>query len=272
MTRLSLGCAALILGAAGAVWAAESPAVNTSTSAPKTVITSRTARVLGKGRTVEFTGDVVLVRGADTMWADRLVTEDNNAFARAWGNVVFRRQSEGDLVRWESWGDRAVYDTRLASGTVWGDGKAARARRTPVGDPTLRGGVVEVEAPVITLARTATGPVVSDGAAGLAHARGGVYIKSVESTPTVRVTQLWSERADYNGPEDRFEVEGVFLGKWERAEEDGLPPSLDRSYARQTEGRDQRELQGERIVFHPAARRVVVERRAQAFIRFEQKK
>ncbi len=259
-----------ILGVAGVTRAADSAAVNASTAAPKTVITSRSARVLGKGRTVEFTGDVVLVRGADTMWADRLVTEDNNAFARAWGNVVFRRQSEGDLVRWESWGDRAVYDTRLASGTVWGDAKAARARRIPVGDPTLRGGVVDVEAPVITLARTATGPVVSDGAAGLAQARGGVYIKSVESTPTARVTELWSERADYNGPEDRFEVEGVFLGKWESAEgEEGLPPTLDRSYARQSQGRDQRELEGERIVFHPAARRVVVERRARAFIRFE---
>lgn len=271
MTRLLLGCAALILGAAAAVRAADGPAVNASTAAPKTVITSRSARVLGKGRTVEFTGDVVLVRGSDTMWADRLITEDNNAFARAWGNVVFRRESEGDPVRWESWGDRAVYDTRLASGTVWGDGKSARARRTPVGDPSLRGGVVDVEAPVITLARTSTGPVVSDAAAGLAQARGSVYIKSLESTPTVRVTELWSERADYNGPEDRFAVEGVYgVSAW-GDRPDGPPANLDRPYARQSQGRDLREVEGERIVFHPVSRRLVVERRAKAFIRFEQK-
>lgn len=262
----------ICLGLCVSLCAADDSVVNASTAPPKTVITSRSARVTGKGRFVEFTGDVVLVRGADTLWADRLITEDNNAFARAWGSVRFRRQSFGDPVLWESWGDRAVYDTRLASGTIWGDASVARARRSPEGDPSLRGGVVDVEAPVITLARIATGPVVSDGAAGLAQARGGVYIKSVESTPIARVTEVWSERADYNGPEDRFEVEGVFPRPFAENASDGFPQVLDRPYARQIQGREQRDVEGERIVLHPTAQRVVVERRAKARMRFEQER
>jgi lipopolysaccharide export system protein LptA len=91
--------------------AAEDLAVERSTESPKTVITSRSARVLGKGQSVEFTGNVKLTRGNDFMSADRLVTEDNNRLARAWGKVFFRRDGAEEPVRWEAWGDRAVYDT-----------------------------------------------------------------------------------------------------------------------------------------------------------------
>jgi lipopolysaccharide transport protein LptA len=148
-------------------------AVERSTEAPKTVITSQSARVLGKGQSTEFLGDVKLTRGNDFMSADRLVTEDNNAIARAWGHVFFRRDGTEEPVRWEAWGDRAVYETAAASGTLWGETRMARARRTPNGDEAMAGGVVEMVAPEITLARVSRSTGTSDLSAGIVTGRGG---------------------------------------------------------------------------------------------------
>lgn len=261
--------------------AAEDLAVVRSTDLPKTVITSKSARVLGKGQSVEFTGDVTLTRGNDFMSADRLVTEDNNNVARAWGQVFFRRDGAEEPVRWEAWGDRAVYDTSLASGTLWGERQPARSRRTPNGVVAMAGGVVEMVAPEISFLRVSRSTGTSDFSAGIVNGRGGVYLKSLEAGPPSRVTELWAERSDFDGPADSFRLSGAFApkgafvpggeGPWHGgAVPEGGPPSpLDRPYARQSQGREKRELRGEIIVLHPSSRRLEVERAVQAYLLFE---
>lgn len=267
--------------------AAEDLAVVRSTDLPKTVITSQSARVLGKGQSVEFTGNVTLTRGNDFMSADRLVTEDNNNVARAWGQVFFRRDGAEEPVRWEAWGDRAVYDTSLASGTLWGESQPARSRRTPNGVVAMAGGVVEMVAPEISFSRVTRSTGTSDLSAGIVNGRGGVYLKSLEAGPPPRVTELWADRSDFDGPADCFRLSGAFApkgasapkgafvpggeGPWRggAAPEGGPPVPLDRPYARQRQGRDQRELRGEIIVLHPSSRRLEVERAVQTYLLFE---
>jgi hypothetical protein len=249
--------------------AAEDLAVVRSTDLPKTVITSKSARVLGKGQSVEFTGDVTLTRGNDFMSADRLVTEDNNAVARAWGQVFFRRDGGEDPVRWEAWGDRAVYDTSVASGTLWGERQRALARRTPNGVAALAGGVVEMQAPEISFSRVSRSTGTSALSAGIVNGRGGVYLKSVEAGPAPRVTELWADRSDFDGPADCFRLEGAYALANGGAEPEGPPASLDRPYARQSQGREKRELRGKVILLHPSIRRLEVERAVQANLLFE---
>ncbi len=256
-------------------------AVERSTEAPKTVITSQSARVLGKGQSTEFLGDVKLTRGNDFMSADRLVTEDNNAIARAWGHVFFRRDGTEEPVRWEAWGDRAVYETAAASGTLWGETRMARARRTPNGDEAMAGGVVEMVAPEITLARVSRSTGTSALSAGIVTGRGGVYLKSVEAGTVPRVTELWSDRSYFDGPADLFRLEGAFAPPGALASSGAFAPApggvdrvgppvlTDRPYARQGQGREKRELRGEIIVLHPSERRLVVERGVRADLLYE---
>lgn len=254
----------------GGIGSAAEEGVVRSTGLPKTVITSRSARVLGKGQSVEFTGNVTLTRGNDYLSADRLVTENNNTVARAWGQVVFRRDGAEEPVRWEAWGDRAVYDTSLSSGTLWGESRPARSRRTPNGAAAMAGGVVEMVAPEISFSRVLRSTGTSDLSAGIVNGRGGVYLKSLEAGPPPRVTELWADRSDFDGPADCFRLAGTFVPWHGGAEPEGDPPALlDRPYARQRQGRDQRELRGEIIVLHPSRRRLEVERAVQAYLLFE---
>jgi len=272
MKRILFG----VMLAAGSV-AAEELAVVRSTDLPKTVIVSKSARVLGKGQSVEFTGDVTLTRGTDFMSADRLVTEDNNNVARAWGRVFFRRDGAEEPVRWEAWGDRAVYDTSVASGTLWGETQPARARRTPQGGADMTGGVVEMVAPEIDFSRVNRSTGTTPLSAGIVNGRGGVYLKSVESGKVSRVTELWADRSNFDGPADRFRLEGAFApaGAFGGSSSEGgfvfpgVPGGVDRPYARQGQGRDKRELRGQVIVLHPSSRRLEVERAVQANLLFE---
>jgi hypothetical protein len=267
----------------GGIVSAAELAVSRSTDLPKTVITSQSARVLGKGSSVEFTGNVTLTRGNDFLSTDRLVTEDNNNVARAFGKVFFRRDGTGELLRWEAWGDRGVYDSALSSGTVWGDRAPARARRTPLSGDALPGGVVEMVASEISLTQVERSSGTSGLSAGIVTGRGGVYLRSVETGPPARVTEVWSDRSDFDGPADRFRMEGAFVphgpfagsegdGERGRAGGEGPPLPLDRPYARQTQGREKRELRGETIDVHPAEKRLVVRKAVKANVLFETRK
>ena len=103
--------AAVSTGAA--MVAVSTPAVSLSTGPvappPKTVITSKKVQVLQRGRAVEFTGDVTLTREGDRLTADRVVTEEGNTVARAWGHVALSRNSPVENLTWEAWGDEAAY-------------------------------------------------------------------------------------------------------------------------------------------------------------------
>lgn len=260
-----------VLAVAGEA-AAGGPDVGVSTAAPKAVITSRSVRVLDKGGRVEFTGDVKLTRGDDFLSTDRLVTEEATNVSRATGHVYFRQENAGEGVRWEAWGERGVYDSEVASGTLWGNSPPARARRTPLGPGATPGGKVDLEAPEISFARVAVSTAPGSRALGRARAAGGVYVKSAEDVPIPRVTEMWSDRADYDGPADRFRLEGAFR-PWPGLPPPGDPPArLDRPYARQVQGSERRQLRGEIINFHPAARRLVVERAVRAQILFDSSK
>jgi hypothetical protein len=288
----------------GGLCAAEFGVVQ-STEVPKTVITSLSARVLGKGSSVEFKGNVQLTRGSDFLSADRLVTEDNNNVARAFGNVFFRREDVGEVVRWEAWGDRGVYDSGLSSGTLWGENSPARARRTPLSGAALPGGAVEMVAPEIFFTRVDSSSGTSALSAGIVRGRGGVYLKSVEAGLLGRTTEVWSDRSDFDGPADRFRMEGAFAPKGAFAPNGafatsgafgtdgafapngaipssgmfsfngllavgaGPPLPLDRPYARQTQGLGKRELRGEIIDLHPSEKRLVVRRSVKADLLFE---
>ncbi|MBK8575847.1 MAG: hypothetical protein IPN90_09275 [Elusimicrobia bacterium] len=267
----------------GAAGAAEELSVVRSTDLPKTVITSRSARVLGKGSSVEFTGNVTLTRGNDFLSADRLVTEDKNNVARAWGQVFFRRDGAEEPVRWEAWGDRGVYDTGLSSGTLWGEQKPAHARRTPLGNDALSGGIVDMVASEIALMRVDRSTGHDRPCCGDCQRSGGVYLKSVEAGPLSRVTELWADRSDFDGPSDRFRLEGAFAptgafaqkgafspgGGGTESDPEGPPLPLDRPYARQTQGREKRELRGEIIDLHPSEKRLVVQKAVRANLLFE---
>lgn len=268
------GASVLLLFGAASL-AASDVSVARSTETPKTIITSQSARVIGKGQSTEFKGDVKLTRGNDFMSADRLVTKDNNAIAQAWGHVYFRRDGFQEPVRWEAWGDRAVYETTIASGTLWGETRMARARRTPNGEKLMAGGVVEMVAPEITLARVTRSAGTSDLSAGIVTGRGGVYLKSVEAGPVSRVTELWSDRSYFDGPADLFRLEGAFATPGangptsEGVDRVGPPILTDRPYARQGQGREKRELRGEVIILHPSERRLVVERGVRADLLYQ---
>lgn len=259
-----------------AVSRGDASSVIRSTEGVKTVITSKSARVLRKGDSVEFTGDVQLTRGHDFMSADRLVTEDNNNVARAWGKVFFRRDGPGEPICWEAWGDRSVYNSAASSGTLWGESQPAHARRTPREENDLPGGVVDMFASEITLTRVEKSSGTSDLSAGIVKGRGGVYLKSMGGASPVRVTELWADRSDFDGPSDRFRLEGAFAATGAFVSQStftGLPPeggAPPRPFGRQTQGRDVRELSGEVIDLHPSERRLVVQRSVQAHVLFEQ--
>jgi lipopolysaccharide transport protein LptA len=261
---LGVGVLGVLLGGRGPVLSAE-----VSTDLPKTVITSQSARVMGKGQSVEFTGKVTLTRGDDFLSADRLVTEDKNTWARAWGNVFFRRTSSEEGVLWEAWGDRAVYDTQTASGTLWGKNQPARARRTSALSGKVSGGTVNMLASQITLAQAHRSTATSELSTGILYGLGGVYIKSVETAPLDRVTELWSDRVHFDGPADRFRMEGAFVSWAAGAPAGDPPPGLDRPYARQIQGLDRRELRGTIIDMHPESRRLVVEKMVRADLVYE---
>lgn len=87
----------------------------------KTVIKGARMDVLKKGEMTEFTGGVTLTRGNDFMSADRMVNHEKDGVTQAWGRVYLRRKDPIRGALWETWSDRAVYDSNASSGTLWGN-------------------------------------------------------------------------------------------------------------------------------------------------------
>lgn len=257
--------------ASAAETAATVPAVSVSTApeapAPRTVITSRKVRVLDRGRAVEFTGEVTLTREGDQLTADRVVTQEGNTIARAWGRVTLRRRSPVENLMWEAWGDEAVYDTAGSSGTLFGVLSPARAARSVVQDGAKKELRFELAARRITFFEER--PVApSTAAASMAEADGGVYIRSEETAPKPRRTELWAGRAAFDGREGRLTLEGGF--EVPPGFSGARPPeATDRPFSRQTMGREIRDVSGEVMTYRPAVRRLVVERRALARVLYE---
>ncbi len=263
--RVFLGA---VVAAAGFAGAAETLPPAPPPAEPKTVITSRIVRVVDKGRAVEFTGDVKLTRGDDFLSADRLVTEERNTIAQAWGRVYLRRNLPAESAQWESWGDQGVYDTQTASGTIWGLEGPARATRGLTADRAPDASVFLMEAPEITFFEvgSSSGPTYS---AKLAEGRGGVYLRSVEGEPRPRETELWAERAAYDGAQGWLALEGAFRPWPGRLPPGAPPPGLDRPYARQRTGREVRELRGRTIDFQPEEKRLKVRTEVWSRLLFE---
>lgn len=265
--------AAVSTGAA--MVAVSTPAVSLSTGPvappPKTVITSKKVQVLQRGRAVEFTGDVTLTREGDRLTADRVVTEEGNTVARAWGHVALSRNSPVENLTWEAWGDEAAYDTSNSSGTLWGVTAPARAARAMIladGKKEVR---FQLEAQRITFFQDRSGGVAESSAPlSMADAGGGVFIRSEESAPRPRRTELWSGRAVFDGREGRLTLENGFRPP--PGFSNTMPPSeSDRPFCRQTVGREIRDVSGEVMTYRPSTRRLVVERNAMARVLFEAK-
>lgn len=250
----------LLVGAATTGRGAEPPP---TPAAEKAVITSQKVQVLDRGRRVEFTGNVVLVRGRDRLTADRMVTEEGSDLSRAWGRVVLQREEPGAL--WEATGDSAAYDTGFSSGTLWGGAVPARAVRRGLsasegGDPLLT-----LWAGVLTFFEAT--PATSTAAVPMAEAREGVYLRAEESVPRPRRTEVWADRAVFDGREDRLAVEGA--PRTLAVDIPSAPAGSDRPYARQAVGKDVREVSGDRMTYRPGDRRLRVEQRVQARVVFE---
>lgn len=229
----------------------------------KTVISSDRMRVLGKGQSAEFTGRVRLTREEDLLTADRLVTEEKNTLARAWGGVYLRRELPADALRWEAWGDRGAYDTAAASGTLWGDAAPARARRSSSNNAPESAGRFKMEAPEI-LFRDARSTVPAQG--GFAEGRRGVHLQAEEPPPEGRTTDLWADSMNYDGPGNRVVLSGGFARD---GGPDGPPPNMDRPFARQRAGRDLRELRGRSLVYYPNDQRLSVSGTVEAYLEFD---
>ncbi len=269
----SFWAAAFFWIGAAAVEAEEGPArspasVTSALVSPKTVITSQKVNVLGRGQAVEFNGEVTLVRGGDRLTADRLVTEQGNNIAHAWGRVTLKRESTADNVTWEAWGDEAAYDTGTSSGTLWGVEHPARAMRSVLldGRRVIR---FRLASRRITFYQEREARVEgSTDVPSMAFADGGVYIRAEETEPRPRKTELWSANAFFDGVEKSLTLEGAFVPPVGSG--DPLPPKgIDLPFSRQTQGPERREVSGEIIRYNPALRQLTVKRNAFARVYYE---
>jgi lipopolysaccharide transport protein LptA len=248
-----LGLSAALFAAFTSAWAAPQD---------RTVITSRSVRVLDKGRLVEFTGDVRLTRGSDFLSADRLVTEEERDFARAWGHVVLRRDDASTGTRWEAWGDRADYSPEASSGTLWGDAAPVRARRYAA--DRGEGPAFELETAVLRFQRGG-----GDRRADTAHASGRVRLHQRDDVAPARESVLWSDEAFFDGASGEMRLTGAFDGeRTGRLGPVGIPVGP-RPYAQQKEGVEWREMAGRTIRYRSSDRRLAVEGEVQALVRFE---
>jgi len=229
-------------------------------ASPKTVITSREMRVTRRGEALEFVGDVVLRRGNDVLTADRLMTQEKNTVAEAWGNVHLLRRFPLEKGEWEAWGDHGVYNTESSSGALWGVSQPARATRGSEKD--VSGGRLSLESTEIIFFEVGlSSNTLKSFSLNMAPGTGGVYMKSDEEFPLFRKTEVWADHAFFDGNDGWLSLEGAFPS--------GVfpipgspPPALDRPFARQTTAKDVREIRGERILFHSENIRLIVKGRA----------
>jgi lipopolysaccharide export system protein LptA len=230
---------------------------------PKTLITGERMSLIGKGEAVEFVGGVKLRRGNDFLSAHRMVSEEKKGLTRAYGRVYLRRDLPEEGVRWEAWADEAVYDSKASSGTLWGNKKTVRMKRTPLtgADPVL----MEVTSDRATLFESTTafpaaghlsgGPEEaappSPGPFTYAESEGRVHL--VYREPQPRETQVWASRAFYNGALGRVQFWGGYSGS-------GFPRAL------QTEAQDIRRLAGETMIYFVEDQRLQVQNNVQAVL------
>jgi len=225
-------------------------------SAPKTVIKGSRMNLIRKGEAAEFTGGVTLTRGNDFLSADRMTADEKQNTVHAWGDVYLRRDDPAQDLRWEAWSDEGIYDTQASSGTLIGKKKIVRVKRSSMGAAN-RPAPLHLEADRMWFfqAAGATDTVTS------AEARGRVYVRYAESTPTVRLTEVWSTHAHLDGPTGGLRF-------WNAPEAPaGAPggrPGGTLPKARQVEGAAVRNLMGETIRYFVKEERLAVESRATA--------
>jgi hypothetical protein len=219
-------------------------AAGAAESVPKAYISGREVRVLRRGQAVEFTGGVVLTRGTDSLRADRMISEETTKIARAFGRVHLRREDPVAGVRWDVWGDRGVYDTLTASGTLWGRGRAAQLRRTE--------GASGSAGPELTMEALRLSVSNGDGgsASGL-EAWGKVHADLRESTPARR-TRLWADRAVYESESGTARFWGVYgppSSVRKKAWRGLFSPEVPQPQAYQVEPGQSRSLRGESFFY-----------------------
>lgn len=243
-----------------AAWAAAGAA---EPDPPKTVITGDRMNILDQGDAVEFTGGVKMVRGDDTLTADRMVSDEKNKTVRAWGRVHWRRDVPLEGIRWDVWGDEGFFDSANSSGTLRGKRKQARVRRSPLNNApggvlTLRSNLVrlfpkgeDVSGRVPWVSSATVNAVNLSSETSSAEAIGKVYVTYVEGAPQPRETEMWCDRALYDGAVERVSL-------WQ--DKQGM------ARLRQVEGRDVRNLTGRLISYFPKEERLVVERDVTAVV------
>lgn len=247
-----------------------------ASAAPKTVITGSRMNLLNKGDAVEFVGGVKVVRGNDSLSADKVLSEEKNGYVHAWGNVYLRRDVPEENVRWEAWSQEGVYLTDASSATLWNKTSRVKLKRSSLSSVDTvpsRSSHLEMKAIRVTFFQStdpqpsavmeypfvSTMPVaVTTATFGAMEAQGDVYVFSQEvstSAPT-RKTEIWSAEAFFDGRGWR----GVFWNRDVRDGENSFPR------ARQQEGHSVRNLKGETLVYHMEDRRLVVQGRVSAEI------
>jgi lipopolysaccharide export system protein LptA len=224
-------------------------------SAPKTVITGGRMNLLRKGDAVEFVGGVTLVRGKDRLAAERMVSEEKRGLVKAWGDVRLRRDMPAEGVRWEAWADEGAYDTRASSGTLRGKKRAVRVKRSPLVARSTEP-VVYLEAERMTFFQAkspaAPGEASPDQAASV-EAWERVYLRYDETVPEARRTEVWADRASYDGVTGELRFwNGAAAAKFPRA--------------RQEQGGQAREVSGKVISFFAREERLSVEQNVQAVV------
>ena len=219
------------------------------TAAPKTIIKGSRMNLIRKGEAAEFTGGVTLTRGNDFLSADRMTADDAQSNIHAWGHVYLRRDDRVQGLRWEAWADEGIYETKASSGTLIGKKKLVRVKRSALG-------VAKSTAPLHLEADRMwffqTTPAGSTEAVTSAEAAGEVYVRYAESTPTARLTEVWSTHARLDGPTGALRF-------WNDPRET-LPK------ARQLEGAASRNLAGEAITYFVKEERLAVEEQVTAVL------
>src|SRR5262245_36469236 len=119
-----VAAAAVVIGTAVSLFAARATFSNKESSdksqpAPKTVITGSQMNLLNKGDAVEFVGGVKVVRGNDSLSANKVLSEEKKGMVHAWGDVYLRRDIPDENVRWEAWAQEGAYNTDASSATLW---------------------------------------------------------------------------------------------------------------------------------------------------------
>ncbi len=263
-----------LLFAASAVLAPRDGRSEDGRPAPKTIITGSRMNLLNKGDAVEFVGGVKVVRGNDSLSADRVLSEEKKGLVHAWGNVYLRRNVPEENIKLEAWSQEAAYNTDTSSATLRNKGSQAKLRRSDLssdGERLSKTSYLEMKAVRMTFFEStdprpsavmgyplvSTAPVAaSTSTFGAMEAQGDVYVFSQEvstSAPTKK-TEIWATESFFEGRGRR----AVFWNK------DGGSAAFPFPRARQEEDDAVRNLKGETLIYHMDDQRLVVQGRVSA--------